>query len=168
MAAPQGTHAGDVPQAVVKNVDMDADMQQAIVEIAADAIVKFALEKDMAAFVKRTVDDQYGPTWHVIVGRSFGSYVTHGTLYGSCRIQALYLLLYAARLTQTSDRSRFWYGAPRAHARQSTAQARASLRRHGRGSCGDRPAGHRPDGAGSVGRHTVCSNRQATVFDKRV
>ncbi|WFD01647.1 Dynein light chain [Malassezia obtusa] len=76
-AAPGAVGASDVPKAVVKNVDMEADMQQAIVEIAADAIVKFELEKDIAAFVKRTVDDHYGPTWHVIVGRSFGSYVTH-------------------------------------------------------------------------------------------
>lgn len=71
--------ASDAPKAVVKNVDMDADMQQSVVETAADAMVKFVVEKDMAASVKRTLDERYGPTWHVIVGRSFGSYVTHGT-----------------------------------------------------------------------------------------
>ena len=53
-------------------------MQQAIIELAADAMVRFAVEKDMAAHVKRTADERYGPTWHVIVGRSFGSFVTHG------------------------------------------------------------------------------------------
>ena len=70
--------ASDVPKPVVKNVDMEADMQQAVVQIATDSMIKFPIEKDMAAFIKRAVDDQYGPTWHVIVGKSFGSYVTHG------------------------------------------------------------------------------------------
>ena len=67
------------PQPVGKTVDMEQEMQQAIIELAADAMVRFAVEKDMAAHVKRTADERYGPTWHVIVGRSFGSFVTHGT-----------------------------------------------------------------------------------------
>lgn len=69
----------DTPKAVVKNVDMEQEMQQAIIELAADAMVRFAVEKDMAAHIKRTADERYSPTWHVIVGRSFGSFVTHGT-----------------------------------------------------------------------------------------
>ncbi|WFD43408.1 hypothetical protein MPSI1_002069 [Malassezia psittaci] len=56
--------APDVSKAVVKNVDMEADMQQSVLEIATESMNKFQLEKDMAAFIKRTVDDQYGPTWH--------------------------------------------------------------------------------------------------------
>lgn len=71
--------ADAAPTAVVKNVDMEPDMQQAIVEIAGDALVKFAVEKDMAAHIKRTVDERFGPTWHVVVGKSFGSFVTHET-----------------------------------------------------------------------------------------
>ena len=67
------------PQDTPKAVDMEQEMQQAIIELAADAMVRFAVEKDMAAHVKRTADERYGPTWHVIVGRSFGSFVTHGT-----------------------------------------------------------------------------------------
>lgn len=94
-AAPGAVGASDVPKAVVKNVDMDADMQQEIVEIAADAVVKFALEKDMAAFVKRAVDDQFGPTWHVIVGRSFGSYVTHGTSFAT-HAESKYFIYFCA------------------------------------------------------------------------
>ncbi|WFD29045.1 Dynein light chain [Malassezia sp. CBS 17886] len=72
-----GAEAQDVPRAIVKNVDMEPDMQQAVVEIAAEALVKFSVEKDMAAHVKRAVDAKFGPTWHIIVGRSFGSFVTH-------------------------------------------------------------------------------------------
>ncbi|RYG51950.1 hypothetical protein EON67_02305 [archaeon] len=29
------------------------------------------------ADIKKEFDKKYGPTWHCIVGRNFGSYVTH-------------------------------------------------------------------------------------------
>lgn len=35
----------------------------------------------IAAFIKRALDLKYGPTWHVVVGKNFGSYCTHGELY---------------------------------------------------------------------------------------
>jgi dynein light chain LC8-type len=35
--------------------------------------------QDVAAYIKREFDKKYNPTWHVIVGRNFGSYVTHET-----------------------------------------------------------------------------------------
>lgn len=37
------------------------------------------MTQDAAAFIKKTFDKKYGPrhSWHVVVGRSFGSYVTH-------------------------------------------------------------------------------------------
>ena len=41
---------------------------------------KFNIEKDIAQHIKKTFDDRKGPTWHCIVGRNFGSFVTHGTL----------------------------------------------------------------------------------------
>ena len=40
---------------------------------------KWTVEKDVAAYVKKEFDTRYGPTWHCIVGRNFGSYVTHET-----------------------------------------------------------------------------------------
>ena len=36
-------------------------------------------ESDVAAFVRQQFDQVYGPTWNVIVGRNFGSDVTHET-----------------------------------------------------------------------------------------
>lgn len=33
----------------------------------------------IAAFIKKEFDRKYSPTWHCIVGRNFGSYVTHET-----------------------------------------------------------------------------------------
>ncbi|KAF5403558.1 hypothetical protein P879_03804 [Paragonimus westermani] len=66
-------------KAVVKNADMDVGMQQDAVDLCNEALEKFQLEKDIAAYIKKKFDDRYNPTWHCIVGRSFGSYVTHET-----------------------------------------------------------------------------------------
>ncbi|KAL7065299.1 hypothetical protein AAHC03_05062 [Spirometra sp. Aus1] len=66
-------------KAVVKNADMDDEMQQTAVEFAAAAIEKFQIEKDIASYLKKEFDRKYGPTWHCVVGRHFGSYVTHET-----------------------------------------------------------------------------------------
>jgi dynein light chain LC8-type len=70
----------DGAKAVIKNVDMVEEMQQQSIDIALAAVEKFTIEKDMASFVKREFDRKYGPTWHVVVGKNFGSYVTHGKL----------------------------------------------------------------------------------------
>ena len=43
------------------------------------ALGKYGIEKDVAAHIKKEFDKKYNPTWHVIVGRNFGSYVTHET-----------------------------------------------------------------------------------------
>jgi len=75
--------AVDVPtqKAVIKNVDMSEEMQRASVEIALAALEKYTVEKDIAAEVKKEFDRKFGPTWHVVVGKNFGSYVTHGSLF---------------------------------------------------------------------------------------
>jgi len=60
---------------------------------------QFTIEKDIAQYIKKEVgttivfqcrtltstqfDSRKGATWHCIVGRNFGSFVTHGLLY-SC------------------------------------------------------------------------------------
>eukprot|EP00540_Astrosyne_radiata_P022599 CAMPEP_0116851136 /NCGR_PEP_ID=MMETSP0418-20121206/16542_1 /TAXON_ID=1158023 /ORGANISM="Astrosyne radiata, Strain 13vi08-1A" /LENGTH=137 /DNA_ID=CAMNT_0004483099 /DNA_START=40 /DNA_END=454 /DNA_ORIENTATION=+ len=66
-------------KAVIKNADMSENMQQDAVDCASQAMAKYNIEKDVAAYIKREFDKKHGPTWHVIVGRNFGSYVTHET-----------------------------------------------------------------------------------------
>ncbi|TPX30856.1 hypothetical protein SeMB42_g07851 [Synchytrium endobioticum] len=66
-------------KAVIKNADMSEEMQQDSVDCATQAMEKYNIEKDIAAFIKREFDKKYNPTWHCIVGRNFGSYVTHET-----------------------------------------------------------------------------------------
>uniref|UniRef100_A0AAY4BUQ7 Dynein light chain n=1 Tax=Denticeps clupeoides TaxID=299321 RepID=A0AAY4BUQ7_9TELE len=61
-------------KAVIKNADMSEDMQQDAVDCAMQSMEKYNIEKDIAEF-----DKKYNPTWHCIVGRNFGSYVTHET-----------------------------------------------------------------------------------------
>ena len=75
-AAPNGTG----PKAVIKNVDMSEEMQQEAVDVASVALEKYNIEKDIAAQIKKEFDRRHGPTWHVVVGKNFGSYVTHGEL----------------------------------------------------------------------------------------
>jgi dynein light chain LC8-type len=70
--------SGGGPKAIIKNVDMSEDMQQESVDIATGALEKYNIEKDIAAQIKKEFDRRHGPTWHVVVGKNFGSYVTHG------------------------------------------------------------------------------------------
>ncbi|KAJ1349160.1 Dynein light chain Tctex-type [Parelaphostrongylus tenuis] len=66
-------------KAVIKNADMSEDMQQDAIDCATQALEKYNIEKDIAAYIKKEFDKKYNPTWHCIVGRNFGSYVTHET-----------------------------------------------------------------------------------------
>jgi len=69
----------ELRRAVIKNADMSEEMQQDAVDVATVALSKYGIEKDVAAHIKKEFDKKYHPTWHVIVGRNFGSYVTHET-----------------------------------------------------------------------------------------
>ncbi|XP_022955505.1 dynein 8 kDa light chain, flagellar outer arm-like [Cucurbita moschata] len=62
---------------VIKSADMFGDMQKEAVDIAIAAFEKHSVEKDVAEHIKKEFDQRHGPTWHCIVGRNFGSYVTH-------------------------------------------------------------------------------------------
>ncbi|CBY08521.1 unnamed protein product [Oikopleura dioica] len=67
----------------IKNADMATAEQIFLIDCAIKkenpkkAVDQFTLEKDIAALIKKEADKKYGPTWHCIVGRNFGSYVTH-------------------------------------------------------------------------------------------
>ena len=83
--APTGSDSGSLakdngagPKAIIKNVDMSEEMQQEAVDVASAALEKYNIEKDIAAQIKKEFDKRHGPTWHVVVGKNFGSYVTHG------------------------------------------------------------------------------------------
>ena len=56
---------------------MPMQMQKAAVQSATHAIKVFTTEKHIAESIKQDFDQLYQPTWHCIVGRNWGSCVTH-------------------------------------------------------------------------------------------
>ncbi|NXU32440.1 DYL2 protein, partial [Thalassarche chlororhynchos] len=65
--------------AVVKDTDMSEEMQQRAMECVILAIEKYSVEREIADLIKREFEKKYSPTWHCIVGRKFGSCVSHET-----------------------------------------------------------------------------------------
>eukprot|EP00984_Skeletonema_dohrnii_P014416 scaffold6045_cov89-Skeletonema_dohrnii-CCMP3373.AAC.4 len=51
-------------KAVIKNADMSEEMQQDAVDIASQALAKYNIEKDVAAYIKKEFDKKHSPTWH--------------------------------------------------------------------------------------------------------
>jgi len=78
------------PVVQIKNADMPSDMQNKAVELAKATVVKHQQQmstggqclspREIAGTLKKEFDQLYGHTWHCIVGKSFGSFVTHGTI----------------------------------------------------------------------------------------
>ncbi|KAJ5788651.1 hypothetical protein N7457_003641 [Penicillium paradoxum] len=66
-------------EAQIKSVDMTEEMQQEAIALAIEATEKFRVEKDIAQYIKKEFDSRKGATWHCVVGRNFGSFVTHET-----------------------------------------------------------------------------------------
>ncbi|KVH95066.1 dynein light chain 1, cytoplasmic-like [Cynara cardunculus var. scolymus] len=64
---------------IIKSADMKEEMQSEAVNIAISAFEDLSVEKDVAEQIKKEFDKKHGPTWHCIVGKNFGSYVTHET-----------------------------------------------------------------------------------------
>ena len=56
-------------------------MQQQSIDVAREAMEKHTIEKDIAQAIKKEFDSRFGATWHCIVGRNFGSFVTHGECF---------------------------------------------------------------------------------------
>jgi dynein light chain LC8-type len=39
------------------------------------------ITQDMATFVKKKCDEEFGGTWHCVIGRNFGCSITHDTKF---------------------------------------------------------------------------------------
>ncbi|XP_053376502.1 dynein light chain 2, cytoplasmic-like [Mercenaria mercenaria] len=61
----------------MKSVEMPEEMQKAAIEFSIRAIEKYRMEKDIAACIKNEFDRKFEPTWHCVVGKKFGSLVSH-------------------------------------------------------------------------------------------
>lgn len=50
-------------KAVIKNADMSEDMQQDAVDCATQAMEKYNIEKDIAAYIKKVFWESFGWWW---------------------------------------------------------------------------------------------------------
>ncbi|XP_022255188.1 dynein light chain LC6, flagellar outer arm-like, partial [Limulus polyphemus] len=71
----------------IQAADMPADMQRKALARATQAIKVYTTEKLIAESIKQDFDSLYNPTWHCIVGRNWGSCVTHSK---QCYIRLAY------------------------------------------------------------------------------
>uniref|UniRef100_A0A2K5NZJ3 Dynein light chain n=1 Tax=Cercocebus atys TaxID=9531 RepID=A0A2K5NZJ3_CERAT len=52
-------------KAVIKTADTSEDMQQDVIDCATQAMEKYNIEKDIAAYIKKEFDKKYSPTCYV-------------------------------------------------------------------------------------------------------
>ncbi|CAB3401101.1 unnamed protein product [Caenorhabditis bovis] len=63
--------------AIVRSTDMPEELQKEAITVSLEAMDKYKLERDIATYIKEEFDKRHNPSWHCVVGRNFGSYVTH-------------------------------------------------------------------------------------------
>ena len=63
----------------VKLVDMEEELKEDAVKKILEAVKEFTIEREIAESIKKYFDEKYEAAWHCIVGKSFGSFVTHET-----------------------------------------------------------------------------------------
>ncbi|PWW75633.1 hypothetical protein C7212DRAFT_325524 [Tuber magnatum] len=63
----------------IKSIDMTEEMSNFAIDTAKKAMSSNTVEKDIAQYIKKEFDTKYNNTWHCIVGKNFGSFVTHET-----------------------------------------------------------------------------------------
>lgn len=56
---------------------MSEELQQLVFTIALAAVETYDQPRDISSHIKKEMDNNHGHTWHCIVGKKFGSYVTH-------------------------------------------------------------------------------------------
>jgi len=61
----------------VRSMDMPEHIKDDVLTCFNEALSLFTTEIELAAFVKKEFDKKYGPTWHCVVGREFGSNITY-------------------------------------------------------------------------------------------
>lgn len=66
-------------KSVIKQSDMSEEMLAAAITVASSALEQFSVESDAARFIKEEFDKRFSPDWQVIVGPSFGSWISYQT-----------------------------------------------------------------------------------------
>ncbi|XP_035196237.1 dynein 8 kDa light chain, flagellar outer arm-like [Oxyura jamaicensis] len=66
-------------KAVAKDTDVSEEVQRQALECTVLAMEKYSLEREIVALIKSEFEKKHSPTWHCVVGRTFGSSVSHET-----------------------------------------------------------------------------------------
>lgn len=59
-------------------VDLKPALYEEAIRIAKKALASEKTMRDVARVLKKEFDEKFEPVWHCIVGRNFGSYMSHG------------------------------------------------------------------------------------------
>ncbi|CAI0471185.1 unnamed protein product [Linum tenue] len=64
---------------VVRETDMPEEMQGRVLELAYQALDLHEVSdcQSIAHYIKQKFDEDYGAAWHCVVGKEFGSCITH-------------------------------------------------------------------------------------------
>ena len=66
-------------KAIINSTDMNESEKQDAINFAIKGMEKYSAERDIAKYIKGKFDKHHSPSWHVTVGRKFGSFFTHET-----------------------------------------------------------------------------------------
>ncbi len=69
--------AGD--DLVIKDVSMPDELKDSAVAVCKKALENGRGESETAKRIKKEFDQLHGPSWHCVVGRNYGSFITHRT-----------------------------------------------------------------------------------------
>ncbi|MCQ2820375.1 MAG: hypothetical protein MJ252_24170 [archaeon] len=58
-------------------IEMSEEEMGVIAERVTSLSESMAIGPEFCKLIKGTLDDHYGPAWHVIVGKNFGCYAVH-------------------------------------------------------------------------------------------
>ncbi|CAL8094388.1 unnamed protein product [Calicophoron daubneyi] len=64
-------------KAVVKTTDMSVDKENEVVRLVEAVAQSKEPDCKVAEILKTQMEEKYGPTYHVIVGKNYGSKVSH-------------------------------------------------------------------------------------------
>jgi dynein light chain LC8-type len=65
-------------KADVRSCKLGSRMKEQVLDFARQAIESSSVQTAVAKFVKTNMDKEFGPSWHVVVGREFGMSLSHG------------------------------------------------------------------------------------------
>lgn len=83
LQATGGEGSGKAPKITIMRLELSTAMK----DDAVNHLIEYlqatpnAIEKDIATEMKKCFDQKHGPTWHCIVGKTFGCSVAYDTQY---------------------------------------------------------------------------------------